>query len=134
MVGFFDVFDTRERDYNEVRPFLSSAARTVADALRNAHLMQSLRQSNAALRELVELSDQLDETVGLERLARIAAERLRAILAAEDCDIWEHRGRRPALSGQLRQPRVGRRRDRQGAQPPRLPERPSRHCRPTARW
>ena len=36
VVGFFDVFDTRERDYNEVRPFLSSAARTVADALRNA--------------------------------------------------------------------------------------------------
>ena len=34
VVGFVDIFDTRERDYNEVRPFLISAARTVADALR----------------------------------------------------------------------------------------------------
>jgi len=92
VVGFFDVFDTRERDYNEVRQFLAGAARTVADALRNAHLLQSLQQSNAALRELVDLSDQLDETVGLDRLARIAAERLRAILAAENCDIWAVEG------------------------------------------
>ena len=88
VVGFIDVFDTRERDYNDVRPYLTSAARTAADALRNAHLLQSLQQSNAALRELVDLSDQLDEREGLEHLARIAAERVRAILSAEDCDIW----------------------------------------------
>ena len=88
VVGFIDVFDTRERDYNDVRQYLTSAARTAADALRNAHLLASLQQSNAALRELVELSDQLDETEGLEHLARLAAERVRAILGAEDCDIW----------------------------------------------
>ena len=71
-----------------MRGFLANAARTIADALQNAHLMGSLRQSNAALRELVELSDQLGETEGVQQLARIVAVRLRAILEAEDCDIW----------------------------------------------
>ncbi len=92
VVGLIDLFDTRERDYNEVRGFLRSAAHTVAEALQNAHLMESLRHSNAALRELVELSDRLNEEQGLEGLARIVAERLRAILAAEDCDIWTIEG------------------------------------------
>jgi diguanylate cyclase (GGDEF)-like protein/excisionase family DNA binding protein len=92
VVGLVDVFDTKERDYNEVRGFLASAAHTIADALQNACLMESLRYTNAALRELVELGDQLNETEGLEGLARIAAERLRAILAAEDCDIWAVEG------------------------------------------
>ncbi|HEY5388248.1 MAG TPA: GAF domain-containing protein, partial [Thermoleophilia bacterium] len=88
VVGMIDVFDTVERDYNDVRGFLTSAAHTIADALQNAHLMASLRQSNAALRELVELSDRFSEAEGLQQLARIVAGRLRAILEAEDCDIW----------------------------------------------
>ena len=88
VMGLIDLFDTVERDYNEVRAFLQSAAHTVAGALQNARLMESLRHSNAALRELVELSDRLNEEQSLEGLARIVAERLRAILAAEDCDIW----------------------------------------------
>ena len=73
VVGMIDIFDTAERDYNDVRAFLASAARTIADALQNAHLMGSLQQSNAALRELVELGDRLNEAEGLEQLARIVA-------------------------------------------------------------
>ena len=88
VVGMVDVFDTRERDYNDVRGFMASATRTIADALQNAHLMGSLKQSNAALRELVELGDQLNEARGLQPLARIVAERLRTILQAAACDIW----------------------------------------------
>ncbi|MEI6449568.1 MAG: GAF domain-containing protein [Actinomycetes bacterium] len=94
LVGMIDVFDTVERDYNDVRGFLTSAARTIADALRNAHLMGSLRQSNAALRELVELGDRLNEAEGLQELAGIVAERLRAVLEAEDCDVWGIEGGR----------------------------------------
>ena len=94
VVGMIDVFDTVERDYNDVRGFLASAARTIADALQNAHLMGSLRQSNAALRELVELGDQFSEAEDLQELARIVAGRLRAILEAEDCDIWGIEGGR----------------------------------------
>src|SRR5450830_349803 len=94
VVGMIDIFDTVERDYNEVRGFLTSAARTIADAHQNAHLMGSLRQSNAALRELVELSDQFSEAESLQQLARIVAGRLRAILEAEDCDIWGIEGER----------------------------------------
>jgi diguanylate cyclase (GGDEF)-like protein/excisionase family DNA binding protein len=94
VVGMIDVFDTVERDYNDVRGFLASAARTVADALQSAHLMGSLRQSNAALRELLELGDQFGEAEGLEHLARIVATRLRAILEAEDCDVWGIEGER----------------------------------------
>src|SRR5450759_3489425 len=94
VVGMIDVFDTVERDYNEVRGFLTSAARTIADALQNAHLMGSLRQSNAALRELIELGDRFNEAQGLQQLARIVAGRLRAILEAEDCDIWGIEGGR----------------------------------------
>ena len=103
-----DVFDTVERDYNEVRGFLTSAARTVADALQNAHLMDSLRQSNAALRELVELGDQFSEAEDLQELARIVAGRLRAILEAEDCDIWGIDGGPPEVPREHRQPRLGR--------------------------
>jgi len=94
VVGMIDVFDTVERDYNDVRGFLTSAARTIADALQNAHLMGSLRQSNAALRELVELGDRFSEAESLQELARIVADRLRTILEAEDCDIWGIEGGR----------------------------------------
>jgi len=89
VIGLIDLFDTRERDYNEVRWFLPSVSRTVADALRNAELLAALRRGNAALRELVELGDRLNESGTLEELARAVAERLRSILSAEDCDIWQ---------------------------------------------
>ncbi len=94
VVGMIDVFDTVERDYNDVRGFLTSAARTIADSLQNAQLMGSLRQSNAALRELVELGDRFSEAEDLQGLARIVCGRLRAILEAEDCDIWGIEGGR----------------------------------------
>jgi diguanylate cyclase (GGDEF)-like protein len=94
VVGMIDVFDTVERDYNDVRGFLTSAARTIADALQSAYLMGSLRQSNAALRELVELGDRFSEAEGLQQLARIVGGRLRDILEAEDCDIWGIEGGR----------------------------------------
>jgi diguanylate cyclase (GGDEF)-like protein/excisionase family DNA binding protein len=89
VVGLIDLFDTTERDYREVRSFLQSAGRTIADALRNAELLAGLRRGNVALRELVELGDRLNETGTPEELARAVAERLRAILHAEDCDIWQ---------------------------------------------
>ena len=88
-VGLIDLYDARERDFTEVRWFLPEAGRTVADALRNAELLAGLRRGNAALRELVELGDRLDERGTLEELARAVAERLRALLSAEDCDIWQ---------------------------------------------
>jgi diguanylate cyclase (GGDEF)-like protein/excisionase family DNA binding protein len=89
VVGLIDIFDVRERDYNDVRWFLPSTGRTVADALRNAELLGGLRRGNAALRELVELGDRLNEAGTLEELAREVAERLRLSLSAEDCDIWQ---------------------------------------------
>jgi diguanylate cyclase (GGDEF)-like protein/excisionase family DNA binding protein len=88
VVGMVDLFDTRERDFNDVHEFVLSAGLTVADALQSAHLTSSLRSSNAALRELVELSDDLSEAEGLDALGRVVASRLRSILQAEDCDIW----------------------------------------------
>ena len=89
VVGLIDLFDVRERDFNEVRWFLPQAGRTVADALRNAELLLGLRRGNAALRELVELGDRLSRTSTLVDLARTVAERLRTVLEAEDCDIWQ---------------------------------------------
>ena len=89
VVGLIDIFDVRERDFGEVHWFLPEAARTVADALRNAELLAGLRRGNTALRELVELGDRLNEAGTLEELAKAVAERLRAVLAAEDCDIWQ---------------------------------------------
>ena len=89
VVGLIDIFDVRERDYGEVHWFLPEAARTVADALRNADLLAGLRRGNTALRELVELGDRLNEAGTLEELAKAVAERLRDVLAAEDCDIWQ---------------------------------------------
>ncbi len=89
VIGLIDLFDVRERDYNDVRWFLPEAGRTVADALRTAELLAGLRRGNAALRELVELGDRLNEAGTLEELAKAVAERLREVLAAEDCDIWQ---------------------------------------------
>ena len=70
VVGMIDLFDVRERDYNDVRWFLPEAGRTVADAMRNADLLADLRRGNAALRELVELGDRLNESGTLEELAQ----------------------------------------------------------------
>ena len=89
VVGLIDLFDVRERDYSDVRWFLPEAGRTVGDALRNAELLAGLRRGNTALRELVELGDRLNEAGTLEELAKAVAERLRVVLAAEDCDIWQ---------------------------------------------
>ena len=89
VVGLIDLFDVRERDYGDVRRFLPGAGRTIADALRNADLLAGLRRGNTALRELVELGDRLNEAGTLQELARAVAERLRTVLAAEDCDIWQ---------------------------------------------
>ena len=89
VVGLIDLYDSRPRDFNDVRGFLPEAGRTVADALRNAELLTRLRRGNAALRELVELGDRLNEAGTLEDLAREVAVRLRSLLAAEDCDIWQ---------------------------------------------
>ena len=88
VVGMVDLFDTRERDFNDVYTFVVGAGLTLADALQGAQLTSSLRSSNAALRELVELSDELNDVEGLDALGRVVANRLRAILQAEDCDIW----------------------------------------------
>ncbi len=89
VVGLIDLFDVRERDYRDVRWFLPEAGRTVGDALRNAELLAGLRRGNTALRELVELGDRLNEAGTLEELAKAVAERLRTVLAAENCDIWQ---------------------------------------------
>ncbi len=89
VVGLIDLFDSRERDYREVRWFMESAGRTIADALRNAELLAGLRRGDAALRELVKLGDRLNQAGALEDLARAVAEGLRASLNAEDCDIWQ---------------------------------------------
>ncbi|HTX67810.1 MAG TPA: GAF domain-containing protein [Thermoleophilia bacterium] len=89
VVGLIDLYDSRERDFNDVRWFLTQAGRTIADALRNAELLAGLRGGNAALRELVELGDRLNEAGTLEDLAHEVAVRLRALLTAEDCDIWQ---------------------------------------------
>ena len=88
VVGMVDLFDTRERDYNDVHAFVVGAGLTLADALQGAQLTSNLRSSNASLRELVELSDELNDAEGLDALGRVVASRLRDILQAEDCDIW----------------------------------------------
>ncbi|HQG03988.1 MAG TPA: GAF domain-containing protein [Thermoleophilia bacterium] len=88
VVGLIDLFDTRERTYAEARKFVVSAGRMVADALKKAQLLASLQQSNRGLRELLELGDVVAGAEDLDALVRIVAERLRAVLRAEDCDIW----------------------------------------------
>ena len=87
-LGLIDLFDTRERDYAEVREVLLSAGGAVAGALKSRVLMDRLRHTNTALRGLVELSDEMNEATALPDLARTVATRLRDILQAEDCDIW----------------------------------------------
>ena len=89
VVGLIDLYDVHERDFGELRWFLPEAARTIADALRNAELLADLRRGNAALGELVELGDRLNEAGTLDELAREVAERLRKLLSAENCDIWQ---------------------------------------------
>ncbi|MCJ7671838.1 MAG: GAF domain-containing protein, partial [Acidimicrobiia bacterium] len=93
-IGLIDLFDTVERDYELIRDYLVSAAGTIAGALTNAELLEELRTSNAALRELVELGDALGEADEPAGLARTVAARLRDALSAEDCDIYRIDGDR----------------------------------------
>ncbi len=88
LVGMIDLFDTRPRDYAEVRDIVVSAGRMVADGLKNAQLLGSLRQSNDGLSELLELGDLVSEADDLEELVRAVAQRLRQVLHAENCDIF----------------------------------------------
>jgi diguanylate cyclase (GGDEF)-like protein/excisionase family DNA binding protein len=88
LLGMIDVFDVRERDFEDVREVLLSAGGSVAGALKSATLVENLRRSNSALRELVELGDEASEAGDLTQLSRIVAQRVRDILQAEDCDIW----------------------------------------------
>ena len=89
-VGMIDVFDTRERDFAEVREFVTTAARTIADShAERRPARQPAAQQRGALSELVLLGDQPERGRGPRRHWRASPrERLRAILAAEDCDIW----------------------------------------------
>lgn len=89
LVGLIDIFDERERDYGSLTWFLVEAGRSVAAALHNADLLAELRRGNAALGSLVELSNRLNEVGTPVKLARVVAERLRILLAAEGCDIWQ---------------------------------------------
>jgi len=87
-IGLIELFDTTERDFEVLRDYLVSAARTIASALTSAGLLEELRTRNAALRELVELGDLLGAADELPSLARTVAARLREALGAEDCDIY----------------------------------------------
>ena len=120
VVGLIDVFDVRERDYDDVRSFLASAGRTVADALRNAELLAELRRGNAAQRELVELGDRLNEADTLEGFSRAVAERLRTDPLGRGLRYLAGRRRRAALPRQRGQPWVGRGGGRVGARPRRV--------------
>ena len=134
IVGLIDLYDVHERDFNEVRWFLPEAARTVADALRNADLLAGLRRGNVALRELVELGDRLNEA-GHPGGARPGGRRAPA-RAAERRGLRHLAGgrRRAALPGELRQPRLGHRRGRHGAGALEPTRAPWPRSRPTSRW
>ncbi len=93
-IGLIDLFDTVERSYDVFRDYLVSAAGTIAGALTNAELLEELRTSNTALRDLVELGDALGEADEPAGLARTVAARLRDALSAENCDIYRIDGDR----------------------------------------
>ena len=87
-VGLIDIYDTAERDYEEVRRLMTDAAGSVADALANAHLVANLRRGNASLRELVDLGDRLNEARDPRDVAQAAASSLRQIIDTAACEIW----------------------------------------------
>ena len=120
VVGLIDLFDSRERDYNDVRWFLREAGRTVADALRNARPARRAAPRQRGARESSSSSatgstrpGTLEELAGSSRApARHPRGRGLRHLAG--------RRRRAALPRQRGQPRLGRGRGRLGARARRL--------------
>ena len=86
--GFIDICDTRERDYTEYLSFLRSAAFTLAGAVRNALLAETVARLSGMLREVADLGKLAAGSRGVEETFRELAERVRVAVAAADCDIY----------------------------------------------
>jgi GAF domain-containing protein len=88
LYGFIEICDTRERDYSEHLPFLQSAGQIIAAAFETSLLVEQLRRSSDALREIAELGALVTGVTAVEEVLVAIAERLRATVDATDCDIF----------------------------------------------
>jgi excisionase family DNA binding protein len=92
LYGLIDIYDTRERDYTEYLSFLKSAGQTLASAFENALLVEQVEQRSRILREIVDLGALASQTRDLEETLGALAERVRAAIEADDCDIYTLQG------------------------------------------
>ena len=88
LVGLVDLYDDAERDWRVHIPFLTGVLQPVAGLFDNAVLLREVEQYSHFQQALVDLSASLARAGSLEEVAVDTATRLRALSAAEDCDVW----------------------------------------------
>ena len=83
-----ELYDDAERDWADEVDFLTNVSQHVAGIFANSVLLDEVQRRAAYERELVELAESLSRTAEARELAVTAADALRRVLDAEDCDIW----------------------------------------------
>jgi GAF domain-containing protein len=89
VVGFIDVFDTRERDYAEHLEWVTSVGRLLAGALHKATLLDQLESGNRDLRLLLDISRTLTTTV-FEEAVGVLARKASEALGVHSCVFNEY--------------------------------------------
>jgi diguanylate cyclase (GGDEF)-like protein/excisionase family DNA binding protein len=88
LLGFIDIYDTRERDYTKSLGFLESTGHTLASAINNAVLVDKLQRRNAALAELVEIGESVSGAGGLDALVRTVGPRVVEVVGSAGCQVF----------------------------------------------
>ena len=88
MVGLIEVHDDAEREWGDGVDFLINVCQHVAGIFANSVLLDEVQRRAAFGRELVALAESLSRAADARELALTAADTLRRVLDAEDCDIW----------------------------------------------
>lgn len=92
VVGLIELYDDKPRSWAEDLDFLRSAAQIIAAAMQRAFLFAEVEQSNAALRELVDLSTLASQAHDLRTLLHAVAQRLQAFMGIAYCDFYRVEG------------------------------------------
>ncbi len=88
LVGLIDVFDLRERRFDDHLDFARSVAQTTAGAFDNLLLLERLAESNRQLGVLAESSLEFGASLDLTEVLHSVASRMCLAAAAACCDIY----------------------------------------------
>ena len=123
-LGFIDVYDSRERDYDEHLEFVSSVGRLLAGAFEKALIVDQLERQTRDLGVLLDVSQALTTATALEDAMTVIAARAAQALDMTMATIYEYLPDIESLTLRAVQGRVNRAYDEDVGVPQRLIDRP----------